>query len=324
FGGTRTVVRAGYGMYYQDEGLGNQYGAAQSAPFVYSIAAITQPGAGRITWSNPFPAASVQKQGFSTRPRDWPVERFQQWNFTIEREVGWNSAVSLAYLGSRVGLGSVGIDSNYPTVAGINPDGTLNQVRPFAAANAVTYQSSLGYYRSHAMQVDLRRRFAQGLSFDGEFLWMKAIDNNWPSSYTGPVSYLPLETGRSAGTRKFTFVDRFLWDLPVGRQRSFFAGMNRALDVAVGGWTLAGIFTAQTGYYFNPTFSNGFAAYGLLGSRPNSVPGARWDQNVPAGSWFNPAAFEAPPQPSGGQVVLGNAGRNTIPGPGLVNLTLII
>ena len=174
------------------------------------------------------------------------------------------------------------------------------------------------------MQVDLRRRFAQGLSFDGEFLWMKAIDNNWPSSYTGPVSYLPLETGRSAGTRKFTFVDRFLWDLPVGRQRSFFAGMNRALDVAVGGWTLAGIFTAQTGYYFNPTFSNGFAAYGLLGSRPNSVPGARWDQNVPAGSWFNPAAFEAPPQPSGGQVVLGNAGRNTIPGPGLVNLTLTI
>ncbi|PYV08321.1 MAG: hypothetical protein DMG07_26160 [Acidobacteria bacterium] len=124
FGGTRTVVRAGYGMYYQDEGLGNQYGAAQSAPFVYSITAITQPGAGRITWSNPFPAASVQKQGFSTRPRDWPVERFQQWNFTIEREVGWNSAVSLAYLGSRVGLGSVGIDSNYPTVAGINPDGT--------------------------------------------------------------------------------------------------------------------------------------------------------------------------------------------------------
>ena len=69
-------MQAGYGMYYQDEGLGNQYGAAQSAPFVYSITAITQPGAGRITWSNPFPAASVQKQGFSTRPRDWPVERF--------------------------------------------------------------------------------------------------------------------------------------------------------------------------------------------------------------------------------------------------------
>lgn len=324
WGGTKSVIRAGYGMYFQDIGVFNQSGAANSPPFVYTVTARTQPGEGRITWSNSFPAVSAEPTNFLGWARFWPTQRFQQWNLTVEQEIGWKTAISVGYVGTRIDDSPIQVDANYPLAASRNPNGTFVFQRPFTGVNNITYQTWEGYARNHSLQVEVKRNFVQGLMFDNFFVWGKQIDNGlYDGGYSGPTKYLSTYRGISTGTRKFSFLSEFLWDIPVGRARAYMKNMNRIFDAAVGGWTLSGILNAQTGPYFNPTFSNTLSSFGVAGSRPDEVPGVSW-KDAPPGLWFNPAAFAVPAPPTGDEIKFGTAGRNIISGPGLFNLDLTI
>jgi hypothetical protein len=95
--------------------------------------------------------------------------------------------------------------------------------------------------------------------------------------------------------------------------------MRRSADAAIGGWRLSGILRYTTGRYFTPSFT---AAGGLSNNRPDVVAGVQ--ANLPADQrtpqlWFNPAAFAAVPatDPVTGLPRFGNAGRNSLIGPGL-------
>jgi hypothetical protein len=94
--------------------------------------------------------------------------------------------------------------------------------------------------------------------------------------------------------------------------------MPRALDTAFGGWKIAGIWHFATGRYLTPTFTS---SGGLSNSRPDVVygvtPNLPRSQRTPQ-EWFDPAAFAIVPaiDPITGLARFGNAGRNTIVGPG--------
>ncbi|MGH9469997.1 MAG: hypothetical protein ACRD1N_06610, partial [Terriglobia bacterium] len=106
------------------------------------------------------------------------------------------------------------------------------------------------------------------------------------------------------------------YDLPFGYGRRL---MNRkgVLDEGLGGWRVGGIWTIESGPPFTPVLSTDVTNVGAT-SRPNAIgPG-----NMPGGQrsindWFNLAAFQIPTQ-----FTYGNAGRDTLYGPGLVNIDL--
>jgi hypothetical protein len=92
-----------------------------------------------------------------------------------------------------------------------------------------------------------------------------------------------------------------------------------------GGWQLSSIFSAQTGFPFTANLSGDTAGIGggtgAILVRPNAVPGATAELEESARTtarWFNTAAFATP-----AAYTLGNVGRNTIIGPGLMNLDLM-
>jgi len=128
------------------------------------------------------------------------------------------------------------------------------------------------------------------------------------------------EYGNSDFDVRHRFVFSTSYDLPIGKGRPFTAKLGTIGEIFFGGWQITGILSAQTGNYFTPFGVNDscFCNDGNASSlRPDAVSG----QNPNSGprtvdQWFNLAAFDGnvPDGPHG------NAGRNTILGPGHLNL----
>jgi hypothetical protein len=127
---------------------------------------------------------------------------------------------------------------------------------------------------------------------------------------------LRCEYGLSSYDVRHRFVASVLYDLPIGRGRSLDI-TNPILNGVIGGWQIGGILTAQTGVPGTLSIGGNDNANTAEGGfdRPNATGVSPYLSNPTPSRYFNLAAFvEAPP----GQ--FGNVGRNTIEGPGIVNL----
>ena len=79
-----------------------------------------------------------------------------------------------------------------------------------------------------------------------------------------------LDYGPSDFNVKHRFVNSAVYSLPVGRGKRFLGGMNRAEDLAIGGWQLSVIATFQTGFPFSINAPDP-GAYQSFGMRANQV-----------------------------------------------------
>jgi hypothetical protein len=207
----------------------------------------------------------------------------------------------------------------------------LKQRQPFPFIGDTSQQTNNdGYSNYDALLMRLEKRFSTGVSFLASYTYGHTLDNasdaNQGTVHAGDTFRDPRHTSWEYGNSDFDIRHRFvfsaLYDLPFGRGKRFAGGASRAVDMLIGNWQLSGIWTAQTGYWFTPFGVNDscFCNDGNANSlRPDVVPG----QNPNSGpktpeEWFNVNAFTVN-VPAGRH---GNAGRNIIRGPGLVNLDL--
>jgi hypothetical protein len=183
----------------------------------------------------------------------------------------------------------------------------------------------------NALQARFEQRLTRGFTILSAFSWGKSLDSGSSlRPVTGDGEYRdPLQPGDHRGRSSFDFTRRwansFLYQLPVGKGKMLLGNANPILDAILGGWQLAGILTLQDGLPLTAnctsiaTYQNG----GNSGTQPtNCYPDAVFGQNpnLPRGQqdpkhWFNTAAFVNQKPFS-----YGNAGRNTIIGPGIIDL----
>jgi hypothetical protein len=101
-------------------------------------------------------------------------------------------------------------------------------------ANEVNVRDSGAYSDYHALQVELRRRMSRGLQ--ASFNYQFAVE--------GGSAFLGFRYGRvmnpSANVRH-AFKTQWDWQIPVGRDQRFGAGMGRLLDGVLGGWSFNGV-----------------------------------------------------------------------------------
>jgi len=187
--------------------------------------------------------------------------------------------------------------------------------------------SGTGNSNYHSLALRLQHRFAQGFSLMGSYTWSKSIDlSSGARNHDGEQQFpqnafcLQCERGLSVFNVAHRFVTSALYELPFGRGKSLLNG-GGVTNAVVGGWQISSILTFQTGTPSDVIlgYDSGNRGYNSPPDRPNSsgVDLARSGDNP--NQFFNTAAFA---RVTAG--TLGNVGRNTLIGPGIVNWDLSV
>ncbi len=116
--------------------------------------------------------------------------------------------------------------------------------------------STLGSSFYNGMQLSVRKRLENGLSFDFNYTYSHSIDdasgNEASGSITGVNILNPLRLAENRGDSDFDVRHlinaNFVYQLPFGKGRKFFSNSGRAVDWILGGWQLTGIYRWNTGF----------------------------------------------------------------------------
>lgn len=363
----RTVARVGYGLVWIEM-------AGITTPFTTPVFPFLQTVSQR-TLDNIVPAfvlaggPSVAPilltpdaglgQGVFAVDRDLGSGYVQQWNASVQRELGANLALEIAYAGSKItrvglpdtnlnqlgveqlALGSVLAQRVPNPYFGIIPrssslgDPTIplaQLLKPYPEYTTVSlYRNNVGTTIYHGISAKLEQRLSHGLSYLVSYTRSKLVDDASSvfdaSILTGPVANYPvadtynrkLERDYSTGDIPHVLSALAVWDLPLGANRSRQPG--GALGALASDWTITGVLTLQSGMPVAVAQSTNNNAFAGFGTqRPNETG----DPRLPADErsvnrWFDTSVFSTAPA-----FTLGNASRNPVRGPGSRNLDLAV
>ncbi len=332
FGGTGTVVRAGFGTFYNHQIVGNGITPLfRNSPFRQRQTSGPFQSTDRPNLGDAFAGLpSVVAPGIQ---RDFRSAHVNQWSFGIQREVASNLVLDLTYLGSEGHKLPVGWNINQAFPG----PGSVSSRRPFPAfANLVGgYISSIGNSNFHGLSARVERRLSQGLSLLSTFMWSKSIDDNYGVSAAADGSALFAQDARNLRAERslsdydvrLRWVLSAVYDLP-GKQLQ-----NSAAKAVLRGWQLTGILTLQSGRPFTVFSGRDESNTGGGSDRPNVI--GDWRVSPNPDRWFNPCTLLAdgrtrrncgPGDTTAWQLnavnTFGNAGRNILHGDGLRNFDL--
>ncbi len=325
-GDADTVVRAGYGIYYDQSSLAPGEGLYFNAPFFDFNLFLPLPGL-PVTLSDPFPATFPFEapQSALTYQADLRTPYFHHFNVGVQRQVGQSRVVEAAYVGSRGRNLLAARDINQP-----NPSPLPFNPRPVPQFDDITAVESRATSTYDALQLKFQQRTHGGLSFLAAYTLSESTDdasNFFPSAgdpnFPQDSSNLAAERGRSNFDVRHRFSVGFGYELPFGEGQRYLSGPGWAASV-LGSWELHGILTLQGGRPFTvallPEIDNSNTGRSVLGFGANDRPDLVGDPELTDPSptqWFDASAFAFAPPGS-----FGNAGRNILVGPGFKNLNL--
>jgi hypothetical protein len=260
-------------------------------------------------------------------PLHWIAATTQQWNFTIQHELGRNWFVELGYVGTKGTHLRSTFDPDQATLAtpqspvtisgvscaGVRAPGNSCQVVDTTAENANARAPFLGLAPAafesfspnsdshyHSLQATLSHRFEKGLYWQSAYTFSKAIDDVSTATVAFDTRFNDQNNARdSRGLSDFDRRQRFITSAVY--QLPFFAHANGFTGGALGGWEISGVLTLQTGLPFTPIDSAGGSAYALSSpnlATPTFAPGFSCANAATSGGvesrlahWANPTAY---------------------------------
>jgi hypothetical protein len=310
FGNDRTVVRAGYGMYYTGirltvirTNMAGQYPFSATTTYTAVTPSSTASGSSFISSTNPFPASGGSLSGILT-PNGYdpnaPSANMQSYNLTIERDLGLGIGLEVAYAGSK---GThLGQETDYNQERIMN----TNSSRPFPQFQTITMMYFNGTSHYNSGQATLRRRFGHGLFFRANYTFGRSEDSQSGANAAGSGGYFAnqnaLNPRAEYGLSDFDIRHNFTANTVYRTGSRFYALRD---------WQASGSIKAYSGQPFTPKVS-GTQDLGQA-TRPNRTCNGALDSRSKA-QWFDATCFSVPT--SG----FGNSGRNILEGPNSVNI----
>jgi hypothetical protein len=316
-----TVVRAAYGISSFMEANGVNNLPYQNPPFVegheVNFFGLSLPNSNLSQGFSGFPAsactvAALQTlspaciQGATlhlTNPNLRPAMD-QQWNLSIQRQLGSKTSVQVGYVGNKIDhMSDIFIFNQLQLVSpGVTAPGPFAQalINCCGAGNSPTirFNDSSGIQRYNALQVQVAQRAWEGVQFQVNYTWSKCMSNSL--GYFGPfgdeeglpgtVSQTGFgfffqnaynakgDYGRCISDAASLFNGYLLYDLPFGKGRLFGSGASPVVNAVIGGWSLASDFTLHSGFALYPHAPDA-SGTNSASARPNCVAGVSQSGN---------------------------------------------
>jgi hypothetical protein len=348
------VVRAGYGLFWSAVA-----GTIAEQVFVNPPFYATITGGGNnfpsATFENPFPAVPQlpdfplytpfaiggNRVVFTLDP-EVKQPYSQEYSANVQAEVK-GLLLEMAYVGSRTNNIIAFVRPNQAQLASperpirgqtTNTLQNLSLRVPYLgfAPTAISESQSKYSSRYNSLQLSVRKRYSDGLTFSGAYTLSKSIDNvsasgggrNQPlGSFRGDYYNPDSNKGPSDFDRRHRFVASWLWEIPG------FRGAPGLKGAVLDGWSLSGVGTLQSGLPFSIIDTRGGTIFGAT-SYAQLAPGVDPKSLVADGrtqdrlnAYFDTTAFVAPPSIGNG-TGFGNAPRNSLRGPGQVNFDMAL
>src|SRR5215813_4654782 len=320
------VLRGGFGIFYNTGLLGGRFGIMGFNPPFTGLELFlnfdpTAPISAPVSLGNP--ATSVILGQGPTK--NFPDAYLQEWNFSVEKQIGSSFMLESEYVGSR-GIHLDGTTLPNQPVPGGTPRWPILGVDLEIAAPAFD-----SWY--HGLTLRAEKRYSHGLVLSANYTFSKSLDtgggslSNFSDQHSGAPKNsadIAAEKGRSAFDTRHRFVLNAVYELPFGRGKALGSSVGGVVGKLVGGWQVNAILVAQAGRPETPLLTNDQSETQAFSDRPNQISDPDAGPKTP-NEWFNVNAFELQPL---GQ--FGNARRGAITGPryaaldtGLVKFTPI-
>ncbi|MGH9404917.1 MAG: carboxypeptidase regulatory-like domain-containing protein [Terriglobia bacterium] len=378
----RTSIRAGFGIYFNRFNGETTTQTQGSPPFSLNSSGVTDANAtnpalptlipsfanpfadiaGQYTLANKFPYAPSSTPDFSlyyplfisVYDPNIAVPYAENFNLTVERQLGASTILSLAYVGSAGHRLLMAYELN----PGINPAGCAatkecaafpgyqpvlfpgNYAYPGNIFASIGNVATVGNSNYNSFQASLERHFSHGMQFLAAYTWSHAMDDGSGFENSGfggsgaggfgqlrsinPFNREAADYGPSIYDATNRLVVNYVYELPSVRRFNSFAWLpSRLTD----GWQISGITTFQSGFPLDvvdssfPSLTSSYYTYYTYGGGsawdvPNVAGPAQYlnPRTNPTNLWFSPSGFSAPAIGTEG-----NAGRDLLRGPGRNN-----
>jgi hypothetical protein len=298
--GNGTVIRGGFGIFYEPEGTSGRVNR-NILPFLLSETVNqTANVVPNRTTANFF--LGSQLGSALANPSILPtlthlkIGRNEHYSFGVQQQLSPRTVFDIAYVGN-LGLHLQSTDDFNDPPPG---PGGVQARRPYQPWGTITYQSEDLGTTYQSLQSKIEHRTGNGFTGLISYTWSKFMQSNQSPQLGGNTgyerTYSPFNTPQNlamSGT----------YEIPFGRGRTFMANSNRFVDSVLGGWQLQTIIVLRSGTPYTPVVSSDVANTGVANQRPNLNPaGGSPTFKKSLTKWFDPTRYVAAPQYSYGQV----------------------
>jgi hypothetical protein len=302
------VLRGGFGLYYVDFTVNEFRNSINVAPFVRraqltrSLLISQQVSVNSVyTFQNPTANSSAAGADSQLTTLDgfapgYPTQRTYAWNVSLEKDLGRNMGVRGSYAGN-VGRNlsrSVRVNGCVPgpseclARAATDPSGrkwTLFDMN-------MGQRAGDGTSNYNGVELELTKRWANGLFANVNYAYSRVFRLEPTASNPVAAPQWRYDYGPVAAQPPQVFHWNFVYDLPIRSSKG-------PAGLVLGGWSVSGLGTWQSGAALTVTSPNGQTPTGATTNRADRVADGRLDQSgrsrgEKAFRWFDTAAFRQP------------------------------
>ena len=320
----KTILRGGFGTMYERIQGNDMYNGAVNPPgdlnpTLHNVS-LSNPGlnvgTGATITAAALPVLPLGITGINANDYKEPVT--YQYSLGVQQSLGPKSVLSLSYVGSQNRHQNDYQEVNLPNAALLpalvaSGGAGINQDYNFAGYGGIRLAQNEASGNYNSLQADFHGNIRNDLQLQFGYTYAKSIDatsNNGSgadlAAVTNPYVGWRYDLGPSVFDRTNIAFANFVYQIPFLKNSD-----NHLMKSVVGGWSLSGIVTMESGAPINMSVSgtNVSSVIPNSGNRPNLVGSITYPKT--AAEWFNPAAFAAPALGT-----YGDLGHDAVRGPG--------